>query len=183
MIADHGVTTDQLESATGGRVMADDKAATDTLNQAAAGLIAALGWCPWPQRTETLTLDSPGTSVLSLPSTLVKDVATLAVDGAPVPDTVYRWSESGLIEKVHGTWPRGYRRVTIEYTHGKNPEELADLQGVILAIAARRVASPLGQTSVRAGSVSETYSGVGVLMADESAIVGRYALGNGGRGV
>lgn len=183
MIAEHGVTTEQLEAATGGRVMAGDQAAVDQLNQAAHALIAQIGWCPWPERTETLTLDSPGTSVLSLPSTLVKDVATLAVDGREVPDNFYRWSESGLIEKVHGVWPRGYRRVTIEFTHGKNPEELPDLNGVILAIAARRIASPLGQTSVRAGSVSETYSGVGVLMADEQAIIGRYALGNGGRGV
>lgn len=183
MIADHGVNPDDLEAVTGGRVMASDAAAEKLLDQAAASVVAFLGWCPWPSRTETVTLDTNGTNVLSLPSAMVTDVASVAVDGVPVGSGAYRWSQSGLIERVGGVWPRGYRRVVVAFTHGRDPHQLPDVQGVILSLAARRAATPMGQTSVRAGGVAETYGGAGDVMADERAALSKYTIGNGGFGV
>lgn len=182
-VGDHGVTPLDLELVTGGRVLSGDDRAGLLLDLAAAAAVSVMGWCPWPSRTETVTLDCEGTDVLTLPSILVTDVAEVIVDGDVVDVSGYRWSRVGLLERVGGRWPRGYRRAVVTFTHGA--DVLPDVQGVILSLAGRLSVSAIGQTSMRAGGVAETYavSAAGLLMQDDRDVLARYSIRAGGRGV
>lgn len=180
---DHGVTALDLELFTGGRVISGDDRAGLLLDIAAAAVVSVMGWCPWPSRTESVVLDGEGTRVMTLPSLLVTDVAEVLVDGDVVDPDGWRWSRVGLLERVGGCWPSGYRRVSVTFTHGA--DVLPDLQGVILTLAGRLSVSSIGQTSMRAGGVAETYSvsAAGLLLQDDRDVLARYRLGGGGRGV
>lgn len=180
-MAAHGVTDADLEALTGGRILAGDPRAEQLLDLAAATVVGMIGWTPWPERDDEVILDSLGTRLLTLPSTLVHDVTDVAVDGQSLPPTAYRWSATGLVERVSGRWPSGYRRVRVKFRHGATT--VPELQGVILQLAARLAVAPAGQTSIRAGGVAETYA-AGLVMGPERDALARFSISTGrGSGV
>lgn len=179
-MADHGVSAVDLEALTGGRVLSGDPRAEALLDLAAAAVVDVIGWTPWPERDDVAVLDSVGTRLLTLPSTLVVGVHEVTVDGDPLPPEAFRWSSSGLIERVAGRWPEGYRRVVVRFRHGA--DVVPALQGVILQLAARLAVAPAGQTSVKAGGIAETYA-AGLILDDERATLSRWSVLGGGPGV
>lgn len=185
VIPDHGIDPARLEAASDGRVLADDAAAVQLLNSAAAAVVGYLRWCPWPRRTDSVVLDGNGTDVLSLPSRYVVNVDSVAIDGVPLGGAGYRWSQTGMVERIGWMWPDGFRRITVTFTHGVDvvPNSLSD---IIVGLAARNAASPGGRVMVRAGGVAEQWSGesaAGGLLAPERAALDDYRIGGGGFGV
>lgn len=84
------------------------------------GSIAAIrDYCGWhiaPSKTDVVTLDHLGHRVLQVPSLHVTAV-TSVVDADDKPISDYEWSQNGSLRRVPG-WPKGYRSVTVSFTHG-----------------------------------------------------------------
>lgn len=80
------------------------------------------GYCGWPiSRVEELTvqLDPAGERRLALPCAWLTEVHTVSVNGHP--ETGYRWSRSGLIERESGRWPAGLGSVEVTFSGGFDP--------------------------------------------------------------
>jgi hypothetical protein len=96
-----------------------------------AAVAAIRGYCRWhiaPVRTETLTLDANGSTVI-LP-TLYATAVVLEVDGTTIDEADYTLHPGYL--QLRGCWTNG--TVTVTLTHGY--EELpADLRRVALSMA------------------------------------------------
>lgn len=165
------VTTDDLDA-----YLSGDK--QQSLDAATAAVRAYCGWHVTPVVTESITVDVEGCTVL-LPSLHVLDLEALKVDGEDVPrGDGYEWSQTGTL-RVHAK--RGFRKLEITMTHGY--KSAPDVAGVILAAAARYIASPSGIVRAQVGQVSETYTQTGfnqaggvALLESEKAILDPYKL-------
>ncbi|WP_439030220.1 hypothetical protein [Gordonia terrae] len=75
------------------------------------------GWHIAPViESAVVTLDHLGDRVLTLPTLHVTEVASVVdADGYVIEG--YTWSDDGLLYREHG-WPRGYRSVTVTFSHG-----------------------------------------------------------------
>jgi len=106
----------------------------DDLAAAGAAVRAECGWHIAPRVTETLTLDSDGGYLLTLPSLFVVEVTAVTdADDAALED----WSVSslGLLERTGcRLWPKGYGKVKVTLTHGLSKAP-PDLVAVIVELA------------------------------------------------
>lgn len=131
----------------------------DEIDRAVESVQAVVGWHVFPVLSTTVALDVVrGDDTLRLPTRRLVSVESVTdVDRATVyAPTSYRVSrERGRIRKRGGSWPGGFERVEVEFTHGYETCPL-DLLGVIgsYAMAARR--DPTMQ-SVRVDDGSVTY--------------------------
>lgn len=132
---------------------------------------------------DELTIDGTGDRLVFLPERPVIDVTAVEVDGETWELGVdYEWSERrGKLVALGGCWPRGWRNITITYSHGYATIPL-DIQGLIYGLARRALDNPAGQ-SVRSeslGQYSVTYENlVGGLTAAESELIAELRLPNG----
>ena len=147
------------------------------LDRATATVRAYCGWHVAPQATTSVVVDAPDSTVL-LPSLHVTDVASVTVDGEPVPVGDVVWGEDGVL-KLNRCSRRG--RVEVTFTHGY--DVVPNVAGVILALAAREKENPTGVARAQVGQVSETYSQAahnqtagGSLLATERASLAPYKL-------
>lgn len=125
--------------------------------KAAEAMVRAYcGWHIAPAVTETLTLDGKGGSILVLPSLRVTAITTVVADGVTLAASAYSWSQSGLVERVNGFWPRKFRSIAVSLTHGYTtcPLEVRDF---IQQLAENGAATP-PLTKAQVGQVVVTYS-------------------------
>ena len=114
------------------------------------------GWHIAPSAPETLTLDGKGGTTLVLPSLHVTAIASIVEDGVTLAATAYEWSQSGLVKRVNGGWPRKYRSIVVTLTHGYTTCPLA-VREFIKQLAGSGAASP-PMTKAQVGQVVVTYS-------------------------
>ncbi|THV27937.1 hypothetical protein [Glycomyces paridis] len=127
------------------------------LLNAASGVIRT--YVEWSISREIIVdarIDAPGGTLLMLPTLLLVDVAAIAVDAVAVTD--FDWSEAGMVERAVG-WPRGFRRLTVSYTHGYEtvPDEV---KSYTVAVASAAAASVAGKVQESIGDWSATYATV-----------------------
>lgn len=79
---------------------------------------AYCGWHIAPSETHTVILDGKGGTTLFLPSLHVTAIVEIVADGVTLPASAYEWSEFGAVDRVGGYWPRKYRSIEVEFTHG-----------------------------------------------------------------
>lgn len=124
---------------------------------AASALIRAYcGWHIAPSITETITLDGKGGSILVLPSLRVTAITTVVADGVTLAASAYSWSQSGLVERVGGCWPRKLRSIAVTFTHGYAETPLEVRQFMKLLAESGAGSSPIATAQV--GQVRVTYS-------------------------
>lgn len=158
---------------TGGQVQAGPQA-DKLLAVALSAIRTYCGWHVLGERTETLTLDGSGTQELQLPSVRVTDISAVVEDDETLPASAYRWSGAGLVRKRVGVWSDEYRSIEVTLTHGYADGDAADVEGVVLALAAREASNPLALTSEAVGAMSFSHGVIGGLMDHEYAKLDRY---------
>lgn len=152
------LTPDDLEAFTNGRLDAED---ADTARKLRAALAAARnfcgGWHVAPERTETLTLDGPGTAVLSLPSRNIVSITSITDAGVAVPiDSVDVSKRLGLIEKQScALWSRRYGSIVIALTHGFSGESAADFEHAVLSAAEQMSAKHRRSTDMKRARIDD----------------------------
>jgi len=159
-------TVGDIEAALGGGPI---PGLTQAMVDAALGQVR--GWCRWhvtPNRTETLTLDADGAH-LHLPSLRVTGVASVTNADTGSALTGWRWSKVGSIS---GRWPQGFRRVTVEFTHGYDPAEVPEVLMVVAQVARRMAAAGAAAASGAVGPVSQEAIGTYSQSFDTSAFTG-----------
>lgn len=140
---------------------------TDTTPTAAEALVTAYcGWHIAPPRTETITLDGPGTRTLLLPSLHVTEISSVISDGTTLDPDCYDWSESGIVELRGGWFSRRLRGVSVALKHGYEtmPADLAAVVSQIDGTGFGPQAVQVGQVRVQtadgvqaAGSILDRY--------------------------
>lgn len=138
------------------------------------------GWHIAPERTETVTLDSPGGRVLMLPTLHLTSVAAVRNMLPDTPTDLIGWrkSRAGMLS-AGCRWPCGFESVEVTMTHGyaNCPAGLAAAIGALCAVAALNPAV----ASESAGSVSISYRDLAAgLSYDQqlatNAIIAHYKL-------
>lgn len=76
------------------------------------------GWHVWPEREETIVVDSAGDSTIFLPTLHLADVLSVKARDVEIEADRWEWSESGWLKTRHGRWPDGARAITVEAVHG-----------------------------------------------------------------
>lgn len=128
----------------------------DPALSAEAALSAFCGWHVAPEVTETLTVDGNGRSTLKLPTQHVTRVSAVRIDGREVSVVgddgrgVIRWNDIGMLQGM--TFPRRFRAVQVDLTHGWAPEDLANVQGIVQAAAQRLSTDPRVRSQSVAGA-------------------------------
>ena len=174
-------SSSDLAAYTGGRISDSDPRVGTALDGVSTAIRRYCGWHVFPEVQETVLLDGPGGRYLTLPSKHVTGVYSILDTGLAVLPTTYRWSEDGSVRLSAGYWSDEYRAIEVTYSHGY--DDVDDLRSVVLAIAARQLASPMGAVSEAAGGVtvkwSETTRGVsgGLGILDhEYALIDPYRI-------
>lgn len=170
-----------------------DEEADDLLAEAADAVRGYCGWHVWPRLAETLTVDTVGGPVASLPTLMLHEVT--AVETRPQHDhdpdawvevvSGWDWSEGGWLVR-NGCWPDGPRRVRVDVVHGYDDPPGA-VGSVLLGVAARTETAPAGVSSEQSGGESVSYAtaaaseysaGPGALSPDDRRVLDRYRLAN-----
>lgn len=147
---------------------ADTATALDRLSAASREIRKYCRWHLWPLRVDELTLDGNGARELLLPTVRVSEIATVTESGVELVDgTDFEWSADGLLRRLAGlSWPRAYRSIVVELTHGYDDDPDApaessgappDLRDMACGVAARGFDSPAGRIREVAGAVGVTY--------------------------
>ncbi|EEI16272.1 hypothetical protein [Corynebacterium lipophiloflavum] len=142
----------------------------DDINLAVETLRDLAGWHVWPIRSDTVTVDTAGDSVIFLPTLRLLDVTSVEVDGTPVPLDSIEWSESGMI-RFKQRPRRGFRRVTATIRHGF---ESTPLTAVAMHMASR---SKQPGTNMAVGGISVGAPGAMTPQSSEWRLLDRYKLG------
>jgi len=147
-----------------------DEASAQLALDGASGLVR--DWCGWgiAHAEETFVVDGTGSRVLLLPTLRLVSVEEVRVDGTVLDPTTYTWSASGQLERAAG-WPRRFRAIEVDCTHGYDPVPDA-LRLVVLELAARSYKNPERLAAKSVGGVSYTYD----LSELEMAQLGPYRL-------
>lgn len=138
-------------------------------------------YCRWHiagPRTEMLTLDGRGGTLLQLPTLHLVEVASVTVDGIEITDV--DWSTNGTLER-RACWPVKRRSIEVEVTHGHErcPEDVA---GVIASIA-QKLPLSTGGADVEVGVVEEQIGAYRYRLSDSTQTEGQltdshmYVLG------
>ncbi|PTR42034.1 hypothetical protein C8K38_111203 [Rhodococcus sp. OK611] len=143
----------------------------------AAAISEVRGYCGWhiaPQRTETLTLDGSGLSVLLLPTMQVASIAGVTESGVALDAAAYEWSEKGMLRKRSG-WTDRWRGVEVTLAHGYDAAP-AEIKRLILASAAAQIDDGAAGSAEKVGPFEFS---VAQLQPHQLAILNRYRLGWG----
>jgi hypothetical protein len=149
---------------------------------ACAAVRAEAGWHIAPSVSETLTVDSPGGPLLTLPTLALTEVS--AVRDVTDPDDTetlgdWRVSAAGMLARTNGQpWPAGFGVLEVDVTHGYDqcPAEL--LPVIAEHCQASTISSTVQQEA--SGSESVTYFGAGAsgsVALRGDARVRRYRVG------
>lgn len=139
----------------------------------ASGIVRA--YCGWriDFARETFSADGNPTRLLVLPTMRLIDVVSVTVDGVELAaDIDFTWSAAGLVWT--GTaWTGPARSVVVDVEHGYDPVP-DEVRGVVLAVAARNIVSPHGETRHSAGpfavSFGATSAAIGLLDSEKQAL-------------
>lgn len=171
---DHGITPEMLaaESPT----LTADKVPQDVIDRVVETVRELCGWHVWPEREETLTVDTTGDPTIFLPTLRLVDVLAVTADGETVAPSEYGWSSDGWIERSRTarppSWPAGPRAVSATVRHGL--ESCPALVAVCAQMVSRSLFS--GQDGYTVGSISVgTRSGI-TPQSTEWRIIDHYRL-------
>lgn len=119
------------------------------------------GYCGWhisPSVTQTVTLDSDGGKLLTLPSLHVTAVTSITIGGTAVDMATVKWSANGLVQIADCSYfAYGYRNVVVTFTHGW-PETPMDLRAAMTNIVKRAAVTDGLIVQETFGPFSKTYS-------------------------
>lgn len=151
------------------------------LKAAQAAVRAYCGWHVCPSLTRTVTIDSHGGQTLLLPSKHVTALTSVQFDGMDhTADCT--WSEAGILKLHNGfEFPDDLRAVTVSMTDGFDPDEVPELEALLLTIARRAQIQPgITSQSVNGSSVSySTANQPGVSLFDsEKLLLAPYRIGD-----
>lgn len=142
---------------------------------------AYCGWHVAPIITETLTLDAHGGKILTLPSKRVINITRLDINGDNVLDNA-TWSTAGTVQFDTNLLPDAPGSITVELTHGYEPDDVPEVIELTRVIARRAAQhqSGISSQSVNGSSVSyQTYGGTALglqLLAIEKDMLAPYKL-------
>lgn len=162
-----------------GYVQSDlDRYTAELALSAASGLVRS--YCRWriSEETATLVADGTGTDLLSLPTLRLTDVTAVRIDGELLDASAWSFSRNGQVRYVDGIWPRRFRAIEVDCTHGYavTPDEI---RAVVFALGARYYVNPQGLRSKTVGAVSRTFvleSMRGDLTEIETVLIAGYRL-------
>lgn len=152
----------------------DDRRMLAALRSASARFRGAVRWHVTYRARDEMWLDSRGGRVLHLPTMRVDKVHRVVVDGVELDPSGYRWSVDGLLERVGGVWPTGYRTVLVVADHGYDPIP-DDIQEAVIDLARLIYATKPGISSMQVGGITTSFStggrhAVGTTEAWEQAV-------------
>ncbi len=128
----------------------------------------ACGWHIAPLVEDEIVCDSAGSGLISLPTLHVVDVTSVVDTDGDRAITDFEWSVLGLLERKNGArWPRGRRRVRVEFDHG-----LAATPGAIRAVVGE-IADSLHPDKVAAANLKQVALDGASLTYWQSAGIGR----------
>lgn len=165
-----------------------DAGADFFLRAAQAAVRRYCGWHVSPAAEVSGTLPSMGQRVFALP---LRAISSLEVEVADPSGLVYVEAEeggdyvrSGRLIEFRRYVPPSVAAVRYTATAGFAPEEVPDVQSVIVQAARRAAQAPAGAVksqSVNGASVSYGFSGSGApavaLLSDELAVLAPYRIG------
>lgn len=159
------ITAQEIAAASKGQVHDGDPRIPVLLDAALGAIRDLCGWHVAPSLTETQILDGPGGRVMPLRSGHVTNVHSVRLSGRLLSPDEYGWSQAGMLELYTGEFPRRFRSVAVELTHGhdKVPALLGLVQQKVLAA----LSSPMGATSEQAGQLAVKWGRTGLAL-DES---------------
>lgn len=170
--------------ATGEELAAFRQPAETPLDKAAVAVAIASGivraYCGWriDFARESFTVDGNPTRLLVVPTLRLTDVSAVTVDGVALVDgTDFTWSGSGLLWTT-SAWTGPARSVVVDVEHGYDPVP-DEVRGVVLAVAARSLVSPSGETRLSTGPFSVAYGATGAafsLLDSEKDALNPYRL-------
>lgn len=152
---------------------------------AQAAVRSYCGWHVAPIIEETLTVDGSGTRRILLPTKHLLAVTEVneTIQGQTLQVTDYTWSMAGILKRDDKPFTDNYRSVTVTIKHGWNPEDVPDIQALIIQMARRAANAPAGivrSQSVNGATVTMDMSGGGApminLLASEKSSLARYRL-------
>lgn len=120
---------------------------TDAISQARALITTLCGWHVTPEKQETITVDTTGDPIVFLPTKHLVDVLEITIDGKPLPEEHYAFSQDGMLHLDHRIKP-GFRKLQATILHGY--ATALDVEALIEKIA------------TRANKPSESYSVGGI---------------------
>lgn len=176
------ITPKVLSQFTMGKIKETDPRSELLIQGAVASVRRHCGWHVSPPREDDFILDGRGGHIQRLPTLNVVEVSRVLDGGQELAyRTDYRWSQMGLLERMHGSWSRHYRDIEVTATHGH--QDVPDIIAMILSVIARTMASPMGATREQAGAMSvvwaNTSPGVAggmVLLQTELAMLSTFRL-------
>lgn len=159
---------------------ASDPLVVDALRQATGNFRGAVGHAVTKVEADEVELDGNGAAGILLPAAPVDSIASVRVDGRPLPSSAYRVvKRSGILRRRDGAfWPRG-AAVEVVYTHGHGsvPE---DVSAAVLERAETifNVLAGIQSNTVLGDSVTFSTSAIGSTQAWTDAVA-NYSLGRG----
>lgn len=178
-----------LATYTRGRLDASDAGTKDAL---VAAVAAARRFCRWhvtPSRSSEITLDGPGSPLLSIPTQRMTALTSLTEDGVTVDLSTVLWSRAGKIrKKTGGLWSAKYSGIVAEITHGfiplpdeDQPDEpdAADFNRAVLSYADRLSLATTGGRRIVVGPFqyeAEQQSAGSPFSAREQTLLSLYRL-------
>ncbi|OIN79805.1 hypothetical protein BMG05_16585 [Mycobacterium malmoense] len=113
------MTPDDVEQYTTGRLAASDPETARLLTTALAAARAYCGWRVTPVAVETITVDGPGSRLLSLPTLQLVELQAVTENGVELDIDELHWSKAGLVRKKSGhRWSHRYDAITVTMNHG-----------------------------------------------------------------
>ncbi len=158
--------TDLIVTAEDIQGLVNETLPTESLQKAAeAATTEVRDYCGWrvaKSASETAVVPSRGGGRIFLPSLHVTDITSIMVKGEAVDLDEVDWSAAGVIELLHGRWPRTQRGITVTFTHGYSACP-GGVMKAIAAMASRGILVPAG------GIASEGAIGQNVVYSRRSA--------------
>ena len=177
------ITAAEFSAGTGGKISVGDPRLPSLIAGASAAIRRYCGWHITPVIDETVTLDGPGGSLLSLKTLHMTALTSVTASGIAVDlASGVEWSELGNLRRMDGGWwTDRYRSIEVTFTHGF--ENAADVKQIVQQVIANAISSPLGATREQAGQVSISWSmtapnvsGGITLMERDLAVLDAYKL-------
>lgn len=176
------ITPQVLRDFTQGKIKETDPRSELLIAGAVASVRRHCGWHVSPAREEGFILDGRGGHIQRLPTLHLVEVLKVTDSGRELAyRDDYRWSEMGLLQRMHGRWSCHFRDIEVTAVHGH--EDVPDIIAMILSVIARTMASPMGATREQAGAMSVTWANTSpgvaggmVLLKSELAMLASFRL-------
>lgn len=152
------------------------------LAQASALVRGYCGWHLAPQIREPVRVDGSGAQLQPLPTLHLVEIERVVENGNSIALSRIRWSVAGFLLHRHRPWTLVLRGITATIVHG-HIHTPPDVQAVVLAMAARVAAAPVGGgvQSERTGPFQVTWNttaqaGGMMLLDHEQRVLDRHSL-------